>query len=205
MEEIVIVGLGGHGRSVADTIERNGRYTIVGYTSPDESVPNNGYQYLGTDDMLVKIFESGVRNAVVGIGQIKDSKVRRHLYERLKEIGFELPVIVDESAVVSESALIGEGTFIGKGAIVNVNASVGKMCIINSGALCEHDAAIADFTHIAVGAILCGDATVGSDCLIGANATLIQGVRVANGAIIGAGSVLLRDVAENEVKYGIVK
>ena len=36
MEDIVIVGFGGHAKSIADCIERMGKYRIVGYTDFDE-------------------------------------------------------------------------------------------------------------------------------------------------------------------------
>ena len=46
MKDIIIVGFGGHARSVADCIERTGQYNIVGYTDLYEATPNNGYKYL---------------------------------------------------------------------------------------------------------------------------------------------------------------
>ena len=44
MEKIVIVGFGGHARSVADSIIRQGKYEIVGYTDTDDK--NNEYKFI---------------------------------------------------------------------------------------------------------------------------------------------------------------
>lgn len=188
MEDIVLVGFGGHAKSVADCIERGGKYHIVGYT--DMQAATAQYAYLGTDDKLQAIFNSGVKKAVIGIGYMGRGIVRQQLYGKLKKIGFELPVIVDPSAVVSATALIGEGAFVGKGAIVNAEAKIGKMTIINTKALVEHECVVGDFAHVAVGAVLCGQVEIGEGVFIGANATVIQCRKVEPNTEIPAGATI---------------
>jgi sugar O-acyltransferase (sialic acid O-acetyltransferase NeuD family) len=188
MEDIVIVGFGGHAKSVADSIERGGNYHIIGYTDLQEHMSK--YMYLGTDHVLPKIFDSGVHNAAIGIGFMGSGSIRNTIYDTLKRIGFGLPVIIDPSAIVSESAILGEGTFIGKSAIVNAEATIGKMAIINSKALVEHECVVGEYTHIAVGAVLCGQVKVGTETLIGANATVIQCREIGNHQIVPAGATI---------------
>ncbi|WP_297962927.1 acetyltransferase [uncultured Anaerovibrio sp.] len=188
MEDIVLVGFGGHAKSVADCLEREEKYHIVGYT--DMQAATSQYAYLGTDDKLQAIFDRGVKNAVIGIGYMGRGAIRQQLYSKLKEIGFELPVIVDPSAIVSATALIGEGTFVGKGAIVNAEAKIGKMTIINTKALVEHECVVGDFAHVAVGAVLCGQVEIGEGAFIGANATVIQCRKVEPNTVIPAGATI---------------
>lgn len=188
MEEIVIVGFGGHAKSIADCIERRGKYKIVGYTDFDEHISK--YKYLGTDDNLQSIFDSGVKNAVIGVGYFGKGELRCKLYNNLKRIGFELPVIIDPSAIVSETATVGEGTYIGKNVVINVGANVGKMTIINTMALVEHECVIGDYAHIAVAAVLCGQVKVGEASFIGANATVIQCMEIADHKIVPAGATV---------------
>ena len=52
MKEIVLVGFGGHGKSVADTIERTGQFHIVGYTDIKSDESCERYSYLGPDTLL---------------------------------------------------------------------------------------------------------------------------------------------------------
>jgi sugar O-acyltransferase (sialic acid O-acetyltransferase NeuD family) len=188
MEDIVFVGFGGHAKSVADCIEREGKYHIIGYTDLQEH--HSKYMYLGTDSTLQKIFDSGVHNAAIGIGFMGSGSKRNTIYDTLKKIGFSLPVIMDPSAIVAESAVLGEGTFVGKSAIINAEATVGKMAIINSKALVEHECIVGDYTHIAVGAVLCGQVKVGTETLIGANATVIQCREIGDHRIVPAGAVI---------------
>ena len=202
MEKIVLVGYGGHGKSVADTIQRTKKYHIVGYTELQE-IPNAEYPYLGTDEKLPELYAEGVTYAAVAVGFMGKGKLRDKLFDTLKEIGFELPVLSDPSAVISESAKLGEGTFVGKNTVINADAEIGKMTIINTGAIVEHECRVEDFSHVAVGAIICGQSYVADHVLVGAGSVLIQNVRVGKNAVIGAGTTVIRDVSENAVYYGI--
>lgn len=202
MERIVLLGYGGHAKSVVDSILSQGLYELAGYTDQEDK-HSKELAYLGTDKNLPDIFASGVTHAVIGIGFMGKSLIRDRLYETAKGIGFEFPRIIDPTAAVAVDAMIGEGTFIGKKAVVNAGAIIGKLCIVNTGSIIEHDNRIGSFSHIAVGATLCGDVTVGEHCLVGANATVIQGVRVGDNATIGAGSVVLHDIGNHEMVAGV--
>lgn len=205
MEYIVLVGFGGHAKSVIDAIERGRQYRIAGFTEMKTCSEYHGYVCLGTDERLDEIFRGGVQNAFVCIGYMGTGHIRDSLYSRLKNIGFSVPVISDPSAVISKSAVIGEGTFVGKNAVINADACIGKMTIINTASVVEHEVSVGDFSHIAVGAVLCGRVQVGHHCLVGANATVIQGIKIGGGSVVGAGSVVLRDINDNEKVYGVVK
>lgn len=201
---IVLIGCGGHGKSVGDSIEAGGAYRIAGYTEGQKD-PASYYIYLGTDDVLEELRCQGIAHAAVGVGYMGRGDVRDRLYRMAKDLGYELPVIRDPSAIVSGNAAVGEGSFLAKGAIVNADAAVGKMCIVNTGAVLEHDVRAGDFSHVAGGAVLCGGVQVGSHALIGANATVIQQVRIGERAIVGAGSVVLADVPDGKTVCGVWK
>ncbi len=185
MEDIILIGYGGHAKSVADCIERQGEYRIVGYTDMEEH-PSK-YTYLGKDSELQCIYDNGVKNAVIAVGYLGKGNLREHLYDIVKKIGFNLPVIRDPSSIVSDSSSIGEGSFIGKGAVINAEAVVGRMVIINTMALVEHECKVDDFVHVAVAAVLCGNVTVGRAAFVGANATVLQGRTIKDRKIVPAG------------------
>ena len=185
MEDIILVGYGGHAKSVADTVERGKQYRIAGYT---EIKPvDSRYEYLGGDEALPEYYKSGIRNAVVCIGYLGKGSLRQKIYKYLKDIGFVLPVILDPSAIISSDVQIGEGTFVGKNAIINAGVKIGKMAIINTQSLVEHECIVSDFTHIAVSAVLCGQVHVGEAAFVGANATVIQERNIPAGKIVPAG------------------
>ena len=205
MEELVLVGFGGHAKSIVDSIEAAGIYHIAGYTDPKSRCEYHGYKCLGTDDDLAWLFQNGIRKAVVSVGYLGKGNLRNRLYEKLKQVGYQLPAIIDPSAVIGKDVKIGEGTYIGKRAVLNAGTQIGKMSIINTGAIVEHESKVGEFTHIAVGSVLCGSVSVGRKCLIGAGAVVIQEIEIEDEAVIGAGSVILGHIKRAETVYGIVK
>ena len=57
MDEIILIGAGGHARSCIDVIEIEGRYHIAGLVEKDDSCSRNhlGYSVIGTDDDLLEL------------------------------------------------------------------------------------------------------------------------------------------------------
>ena len=204
MEDIVLIGFGGHSKSVIDTIERQNKYKIVGVLEKAEYIERgyHGYQVLGDDGMLEQLYRSGVKNAFVTIGYMGNSYVRNQIYDNLKRIGFTIPVIIDPSATIARDVRLGEGTFVGKGVVLNAEVNVGKMCIINTGAILEHEAIVSDFCHISVGSILCGQVVSEENVFVGAGAIVIQGKHLGRECVIGAGTVVVKDICENKLVYG---
>jgi len=201
MEDIILIGYGGHAKSVADCIEGSNKYRIIGYTDIKET--DCQYKYLGTDDELEKLYASGITKAVVTIGDIGDARLRVKKIQLLLSIGYELPVIIDHSAIVAESATIGMGTFIGKGSIINTGSRIGKGCIINTGAILEHECRIGDYSHISVGAVVCGEVSVGDQSFVGANSTVCQCLSIGNNVRVGAGAVVICDIADGCTAVGV--
>lgn len=187
MQDIILVGYGGHAKSIADCIEKKNEYRIIGYTDLEEV--NSKYRYLGDDSVLGEYYKAGITNAVVGIGYLGRGNLREQLYKNLKSIGYSFPTIIDPTAIISESAAIDEGVFVGKRAVINAEAKVGKMSIINTGAIIEHECKVGDFAHVAVGAVLCGQVSVGCSTIIGANATVLQCRNVPERCVVPAGSL----------------
>lgn len=206
-EKILILGSGGHAKSVADTIERQGIFEITGFIehSECEKKEYHGYRIIGTDDDLEKFFKAGIENAAIGIGYLGKGNIRNHLYKKLKMIGFKLPVICDPSAIIASDVRIAEGVFVGKRAVINTMSQVERIAIINTGAMIEHDCYIGGETHIAVGAVLCGGVSVGAGCFVGAGAVVIQGRIIGDYVCIGAGATVLGDIENKKIVYGIVK
>lgn len=199
VKRILLVGGGGHCRSVLDALLTLGIYDQIGIV---ERNAGNGHGLLGipvvgTDADLPRLFDCGWTDAAITLGSIGSPFRRRELFRTLKSFGFTLPVIKDFSAVIGHEVTVGEGTFIGKRAVINAGTQVGICSIVNTGAILEHDCRTGDFTHIGPGGVLCGDVILGDDVHIGANAVVRQGIRIGNGSLIGAGSVIIRDVPGN--------
>lgn len=204
MEDILLIGGGGHAKSVADSIRQAGQYRIAGYIDRPELKGKeiDGIVVIGTDDDLETFYNEGIRNAFPAIGYMGKGNIREKLYKKIKQIGYQIPAIVDSSAILAHHVKIEEGVYIGKRAVVNAGAIIGKLCIINTAAVVEHDNEIGDFSHVAVGSVLCGHVKIGKRCLVGAGATVKQETTVGDDVIIGIGTTVRHDIETGQTYYG---
>lgn len=207
MKKLVLIGGGGHCKSVIDVAKRMNSFDEIVITDPNlkQGAQILGCTVVGADDCLEALYKQGYEYAFISVGCVKNNSLRDKIAERVSALGFKFPVIQDPSAIVSDSAFVGDGTFIGKNAVINSEVKIGIHCIINTGAIIEHECNVGDYTHISVGTVLCGEVTVKDNCMIGAGTTVIQGIIIRNNAVIGANSIVLTDVEDNMKCYGVIK
>jgi len=202
-EKIVVVGGGGHAKVIITILKKITTFEIAGYTDNVNKNKLLDVEYLGTDEILDKLFISGVSNAVIGIGQLKSSAIRINIIRKLKEIGFKFPPIVSTTAIINADVKIGDGTVIMDGVVINTGARIGKFSIINTKASIDHDCIIGDNTHIAPGVTLSGDVIIGNEVLIGTGASVIQGRKIVDHVIVAAGSSVMGYLLEKGTYIGI--
>lgn len=189
--QIILIGGGGHCKSVIDAIEMEGTYTIAGIIDQKEFIGHEvlGYKIIGCDNDLKDVFQQ-FKFAVVTVGQIRSPDLRIKLFNQLQSIGFETPSIISPRAYVSKHATIGSGTVVMHDALINAHATIGTNCIINTKALIEHDSIIGDHCHISTGAILNGGTQVAQGTFFGSNAVSRECTIIAERSFIKAGSVV---------------
>lgn len=205
--KLVLLGAGGHCKSVLDAALRSNRFNKIVITDPVAPVGTMvlNCRVVGPDALLPSLYLEGFTQAFITVGSIQNYAIREKLVKLATEIGFVFPVITDPSAQVSQYAVIGNGTFVGKNAIVNAGTIIGEHCIINTGAIVEHDCTIGNYSHVSVGAILCGSVSLKKGVFIGAGSTVIQNVAIGKNTVIGAHSAVLMNVGDNMKANGIVK
>jgi sugar O-acyltransferase (sialic acid O-acetyltransferase NeuD family) len=192
-KDIILIGGGGHCHSSIDVIEAEGKYRILGILELPELVGSKimDYEVIGTDDDITR-FATSVGNFLITVGQIKSHEKRKQLFEKVKNAGGILPVIISPLAYVSKSSKIGEGTIVMHHALINANVKVGMNCIINSKALIEHDSVIGNHCHISTGSIINGNVVAGDGVFFGSGAVSVQGSVIPPGSFVRAKSLYYR-------------
>lgn len=196
--DIVLVGGGGHCKSVIEVAESMG-CTVIGILDMPENAGKEilGYEIIGTDEDIPQYVEK-VR-FIVTVGQIKSPDLRVNIHKKIFQAGGRLATLVASTARVSRYAKIGEGSVIMHQAMVNAGASVGRGCIINTFSNIEHDVVIEDFCHVSTGAIVNGNCFVGEGSFLGSQSVIVNGVSIVGGCVIAAGAM----VRKNIVRKGI--
>lgn len=199
-KKVVLVGGGGHCKVIIDAIGSSGEFSICGVVDP--SLPKGAsvlnIEVLGKDDILPELFRKGIVHAFIGVGSIGNCDIRKKIYKDLKDIGFNLPIIIHPKAIVSKYAELSEGTFVAAGAVINAGTKIGKNAIINTSSSVDHDCEIGDFVHIAPGATLSGGVKVGDETHVGTGADIIQCITIGKKCMISAGRTCRRDLGDGQ-------
>ncbi len=200
-KKLILVGGGGHCKSVIDVAESDG-YSIIGILDVPENVGKKVLHVpiIGTDDRIPEFVNEA--EFIVTVGQISDAGLRIKLHKLIEEAGGKLATLIASTAYVSKHVTIGKGTVIMHKAFVNADAKIGKGCIINTFANIEHDAVVGDFCHISTGAMVNGNCVVGKETFLGSQSVMVNGTEIAENCIVGAGSLVRKNLRISGVYSG---
>lgn len=193
-QSLILIGGGGHCKSVIDVAECAG-FHIEGILDIPENVGKQvcGYPVIGTDDLIGKLVSRYL--FMVTVGQIKDPSLRIKLHEQVINSGGRLATIVSPTAHVSRFAELGEGSVVMHQAMVNAEAKVGRGCIINTFANIEHDVVIGDYCHISTGAMINGGCTIGNATFIGSQSVINNGIVIGSDIIVPSGCIVRKNIS----------
>ena len=195
MDNLIIIGAGGHGRVIFDIALSLNKYKTVSFLDD---------QKVGAKNVLGKVSDFSKflfsHEFVVGIG---DEKVREKITLTLKDSGAKIVSLVHEKAVIGSDVSIGNGTVVMAGAVINNGAKIGEGVIVNTCASIDHDCMVGDYTHVSVGARLAGTVVLEKRVFIGAGAVVINNVSIISDVVIGAGAVVVKNILEKGIYKGV--
>lgn len=189
-KEVIIIGASGHGKVVADIVEKSGD-KIFGFL--DDDLSKNGV--IGKVSECEKYID---KYFVIAIG---NNKIRKAISEKYSNLNYY--TAVHPRAVISYDAIICPGTVIMANAVINSSVKIGKHCIINTASVVDHDSEIADFSHVSPGAILCGTVKIGECTNIGAGTVVRNNISIADNVVIGCGACVVNDIINPGVYMGV--
>ena len=197
-ERIVVVGCGGHARSVVNSAALLG-FTVVAYVD----VISSGSEFEQTPiiSMADCLREYRKESFCIALGDnFVRYKVANELRDALPEAKF--PSIIHPSSIVSDSAIIGMGSVVIGPATIGPCCSVGEFCIVNNNAVLDHDGKMLRFSSIAPGVTCGGSVTIGERAAVGIGSTLYHNISVGNDTVIGGGSLVTKSIPGSCIAYG---
>ena len=206
MKRVVGIGAGGHAKVVLDVLQAMGEFDVVGFLDINPDLAGTsfcGVKVLGDDALLPALQEDGVSHAFIGVGGLVDVTIRKDIYDRLIEMGFDIVTAIHPKAVISPSAAFGSGVIIMPEVVVNADAEIRENVIVNTLAIVEHDSVVKAHAHIAPRAVLAGGVVVGEQSHIGIGAVVKEGVCIGEGVVVGAGAVVLNNVPAHTTVVGV--
>jgi sugar O-acyltransferase (sialic acid O-acetyltransferase NeuD family) len=201
-KNLVLIGGGGHCKSVIEAIHTDEHIDIIGILdSKDIHTKILNVPVIG-DDTIINDLINQHYQFLITVGNIGSPATRIKLFDHIKSLHGFMATIIAHNAIVSKSSQIGEGTVILQKALVNAEVKIGNNCIINSCALIEHESVIGNHVHIATGAIVNGQCRIGNNVFVGSGAIVANNVTIADNVVIGAGSLVIHDIVEAGTYFG---
>lgn len=200
---LILIGGGGHCKACIDVIEAEGKFNIYGILDSEDKIGTQllGYPFIGTDENIAKFVKEG-HSFLITIGQIKNPNPRKKLFEKLKSLNADLPIIISPYAIISKHTIIEGGTIIMHSVNINAETKISNNCIINTGCNIEHDVEIGENSHISTHAVINGNCIIGEEVFIGSGTIISNNIQVKSSVIIGAGSLVSKNINESGTFVG---
>lgn len=187
---LVILGFGGHARSVADVALHLG-FAQLRFVDANSRPGESFAGFPATSEMPDPLPPGWMVLPAAG-----DNSRRCAQFEEITLRGWPTMALVAKTAHVGYGVSVEPGSFVASRAHLGPMAAIGRASIINTHALVEHECTIGSYSHVAVNATIAGRCKVGDHVFVGAGATVIDGIRVADRVVIGAGATVVTDIVE---------
>jgi sugar O-acyltransferase (sialic acid O-acetyltransferase NeuD family) len=200
MKDIIIIGSGGHSRSVISIIKAAKKWRKISiidtqYSGNIEKILSfpvvGGMEFLDTVNI-------STTDIFIAIG---DNILRRDMINLIIKKGFTIPNLVHSDSTLDQDIELGYGNFIGAAANLGPNVKIGNGNIINTLVNIDHETKIGNYNQLAPSSVVCGRSTIGSLVFLGANATIIDGLKVSDKTIIGAGAVVISNIENSGMTF----
>ena len=143
---LIILGVGGYGRTVADVAAQTGAYDEIHFLDDNAQA----------EDVIGKCadFSAHADENTIFYPAFGNNEGRVSWLKRLSEKGCKIAVIVHPTAYVSPTACMAEGNVILPHAVVNTGCEIKAGCIVNCGAIVDHGCVLEEGVHVCLGAIV---------------------------------------------------
>ena len=186
MHDLMILGAGGHGRTLCEMARLLGYADIV-FLDENPSLCHETNKLIIGKISELPLHINAANNVVIGIG---NNKVRKQLYQQLICLGMQPVTLIHPFAFASPSASISVRSVVLAGAVVGANATLGAGTIVNSHSTLDHDSILGDFAHLGVGVHLAGSAEIGKSAFLQAGTVGGYNAKVDDYSVCSAGTIL---------------
>lgn len=198
MEKLVLVGTNTLAAQTVDFIERYKLYEIIGFTVNEKYIKEP--VFMGKPVYPIESLEKYVDKDTVKLFCTASwynrlNRVRKMLFDQLKEKGFMFANLISPHALVYTDNL-GEGNWIHDFAHIGHGVKIGNNNVFRMKCVIGHDSVIGNHNFFGVDSVVGGHDYYGDCCFTGLKALVFNRVAVGNKCVIGAGSSVKYDLPD---------
>lgn len=200
-KKVVILGAGGHAKSIADIILKSGD-EVLGFLDDNVElgtviIKSKDIKVIGKIDDALELAKDENIFFIIGIG---NNKVREKISTNYN---LNYYTAIHPTSVIAEDVVISEGTTVMANTVINVGSTIGKHCIVNTNAVVEHDNVIGDYVHLSPGVVLSGTVTVGRCTHLGTGTKVRNNTNITSNTIVGVGGVVVKNIEQQGTYIGV--
>lgn len=166
---LLIVGAGGLGQDVAEIASMTGRYTKIAFLDDVPTLEKERrYNIVGNTYELGKF----VGEYGYCIAAVSSNKLRMKVHQQIKELGFEIPILIHPTAIVHPLASLECGDIIRAMCFVSSGVDIRECVLLNIGCKIDHNCVIGEGSHIPMGCIVRNEVVVDSYSTFKSNAVV---------------------------------
>lgn len=204
MMDVIIIGGGKFAGNIVDDFSSH--INPLGYidnTSNTFLRDKYGISFLGNDIEEFVGEKTVCKNAICCVGSEGNVKPKAKSFLQLKNLGFNLPSFIHESAVISKRAVIGEGAIVQSSCIIQTNVTIGSGSVISANSFIGHDSILGDCVFIAPSVSIGGSVIIRENTHVGIGAVVLQKIHIGKNCLIGASSCIVSDIPDNSKVMGV--
>ena len=186
----IIVGSGGHTRTLIGALEGAKRPILGIYTNQSDRV---GQAILGVP---IKGTLSDVPPGVPVNIAIGAWKMRREWVAMFAGRNPFATIVHPSAQICHSSVAIGEGSYVGVGVVLEAEVTIGAHTILSANTVVGHNSTVGSFVLTGGGCTVAGGGYVGDDCELGVNASIAPKCGIGNRVVVGAGSAVMTKVPD---------
>ena len=205
VKDLVIIGAGGFGREVADTVRCINRhkesYQLLGFVDDADHLKNqriNDLTVLGNREDLKRMSAGREIYAVIAIA---DAGLKRLIAQDLDGVVL-WENIIHPTALISDFCEMGTGNILQAFTIIAPNTTIGNHCMINTRSGMGHDAVMEDYVSVMSLCDITGGVCLKEGAYLALGVGIIPGVTIGEGAYLCAGSIIFKDVEPGATMIG---
>ncbi len=193
MKDLIILGSGGHARSVVSVANSMQNWNILAIVDFNYNGSNEYITDIPVEnfDQIIKKINPSKTDVFIAIGNIME---RFNTYKKIEKYKFSYPNLIHPLAFLDPTSEIGKGNYIGQFSNLGAYSKIGDFNIVNTYSNIEHEVSIGNFNQLSPSAIICGRSTLKCKTFMGANSVIIDKLKIAENTIIGAGAVVIKDI-----------
>ncbi len=197
MDNIVIIGNSSTARTIYRFIMKYDLFHVVGFAIHERFITSDTFCDLPlfSIESLENVINKEKDYVFVAIQWNLLNRIRRDVYNGLKDAGFRCANLISPTAVVNGS-LKGDNCWIADLAAIDFGAKIGSDVFVKVMAMIGPSTKVEDHCFIGAKSTIGGGSLICSQSFVGINATIFDEVHVGKKSIIGGGTILKRSVPD---------